>query len=275
MKTLYKQPLRLARSSRRLIFSGMLSLCGFAILCIPQTVSAQVYTFTAAGTAINPVTASVAFQVSGPTQDLLNVTLCSTSATTNRSDLLDAVYFGVSYSPTALALAAATGTVTPTSGADLLNQNLIADSGANRGKWTFASFGSLNNTAPGSNGLGLDYGLGTAGNSSVTNGGFNGGVTAGDDYALIGPGTDRTISALNGIVLTRGCNSFQLSGFAGHTVMQIDSVMVTWNSTGQYQAPGVFSPAQSTPEPGTWAMFGGTAVAAAMALRRRKRISQQ
>ncbi|MEP6754161.1 MAG: XDD4 family exosortase-dependent surface protein [Chthonomonadales bacterium] len=271
MKTIYTSSKRFGRSNRRIVLSGMLSLCGLAALLAPQKSSGQLYTFSASGNATNPVTASVSFQTSGPTNDLLNIVLCSTSATTSRSDVLTAVYFGVTYTPTALALAAASGTVTPVSGADQPNTSLVADTGANKGKWTESSFSGLTNTAPGSNGHGLDYGIGTAGNSSVTNGQFAGSVVGNDDYTLIGPGTDRTISGLNNIILTRNCASFQLSGFAGHTVQQIDSVMVTWNSTGQYQAAGTFDPKKSTPEPGTWAMLCGISVGGVLALRKRRR----
>ncbi|MEP6757096.1 MAG: XDD4 family exosortase-dependent surface protein, partial [Chthonomonadales bacterium] len=260
MKTLYTRFKRPGRATRQIVFSGMLSLCGLAALLAPLKSSGQVYTFSASGNATNPVTASVSFQTSGPTHDLLNIVLCSTSKTLSRSDVLDTVYFGVNYTPTTLAYVAATGTVIPDpAGPDQPNTDLVADSTHKNGKWAFATFGALNNTAPGSNGLGLEYGLGTAGNSNVTNGGFPGSIVSGDNYALVGPTTVKTDIG-GAIPLVRGCISFQLSGFAGHTVQQIDSVMVTWNSTGQYQAPGVFDPSRSTPEPGTWAMLCGISV---------------
>ena len=244
----------------RILPAVIFAITGFIL---NQTKSdAQSVSYLVNGVSANAVSASTSFSASG---DTLTMMLTNTTAggTLNRSDLLCSVYFSFANgtNPT-LNYLTATGTVTPTSGADLTNQDLRAVTNG-QNTWAYQSFSSLTFS-----GVSYEHGLSTVGNSSFTGGAFPGSLVGNDDYAIIAPGTNRAISGLNNIPLVRNSVTYTFSGFTGRNLSDIDHVLFGFTSSGGVMLEGTKF---VVPEPSTYAMFGGMAFAGFLGLRRRIR----
>ncbi len=229
-------------------------------LALPHTASASLsFSATATGTggAGDTLSASALIFLPGETDTYGHTcsgvvgTLCMTlintqvGGTTNRGDVLASLYFSVTGNPTLVAASALADTVLRPNSTDTSVLSVAPQSPVLGGGWalvTTPGTDSMNPTLPKSG-----YAWTTVGNSGAfSNGTYNVGT---DNYALIS-GTN--VSGIGGGIPVISNEVFlTLTGFkSGGTSLalsQINGVVFTWNSTGQFSAPGT----PSVPEPAT------------------------
>ena len=203
----------------------------------------------------NPVSFKAELAIAG---DTLTVTLYNTSTVGSSApnDLLCSYYFDIINSgsgrPT-LTYVSAAGDVwlTDKKSADVLHTagaNLKAVN-ADDHTWQFKTFDTAENPF-------LGFGLGTVGNSNLTNN-FNGNIVDGMDYSIYAG--DVTTQNLDDRLLVKGPVTFTFSGVSGFSEADISSSFVFGLGT---------APDSLMPEPGTLLLL---AVGGVMALLRRKR----
>jgi hypothetical protein len=175
------------------------------------------------------------------------------SSSLNPNDLLSSFYFDVfnGVSRPTLTYTSAVGNVclTDSGAADdcsvTTNEADLRAFIAGDNTWQFKTFPVATALSPGTDDL--TFGVGTAGNSSLSPNGFNGNIVDGFDYALYAG--DATTANINNKLLTTGSITFTWSGATGFTDADISPEGLFGMGT-QPDSTGF------VPEPGTGLLLG-------------------
>ncbi len=178
--------------------------------------------FNSTGTSSNgdPVSFKAELTISG---DQLTVQLWNNSGESiNKDDLLSSFYFDIAKSggfrPT-LTYSSASGDVyrTDKSAPDTLQtagMNLVATNPGDD-TWQFRTMDPTKTPA-------LGFGIGTAGNSSLSPNNFDGNIVGGIDYGIYA--SDATDQSLNNLLLVKDTATFTFTGVSGFAEADIKSV---------------------------------------------------
>jgi MYXO-CTERM domain-containing protein len=189
--------------------------------------------------------------------------------TLSRGDVLASLYFSVAGNPTLVAASALADTVLRPNSTNTSVLSVSPQSPVLSGGWalvTTPGTDTVNTTLPKSG-----YAWTTVGNSGAfSNGTYN---IGNDDYALISGTNAGAIGG--GIPVISNEVFLTLTGFkSGSTSLalsQINGVVFTWNSTGQFSGPGI----STAPEPATTGIVAMALLGLGFGRRFRRRIQSK